>query len=344
MKKEPQQWIFHRRPLKKAEPAPKRKQCLTPLRLAAIALTAALGFLFLKKFDVRFAPFEIRPRSNVLTIETRPSLPTEPSEANGGDDAAQTVRLAVWNLENLDFAKISDSKTGERLAALIAENDFIALLGLRSGNRFLPEALGRLLNRPNGGEIFSFLAQPPDTEGRQSAFFFKTNRVAADAETLAFFSDPTGRLAPNAMAAAFAARGPENEERFTWTAVCVRAETQDERQLDVLADLYEAVRDRAGRAGHAEDDILLFGSFSVSLDRLGAIRQIPNLAALFDSVPTTTGGEAADHLIFDRTATTEYVEQFGVVDPRARFKLTPEEARAFGEHFLVWAEFTIREN
>lgn len=306
-----------------------------------------LATVLLRRFDLRTFSFFTKPHSpserenHSADNSKRMFLAERP---DGDISALASVRVAFWNLEPLDLAKISDPVVGRRIADIVAENDLTALVGLRSPNRMMIQAL---LYRLNGriNERFAALVSEPNTFDESVAFVYRIDRIAADADQTFLISGGEEECGPPVYAAAFAAKGASPESRFTFTAVAFRVESESVGEPSVTpADIYRAVQKNAGRGGVAEDDILLLGSLDAEPEELGDIRLIPNLATVNNRISTDSSGRVVDHIIFDSRSTTEYLQRYGVTDLAERFAVGSEEAKNIADHSPVWAEFSAMEN
>ena len=277
--------------------------------------------------------------------ETRPERETDRRRPVTADDwnRLRTVRIAFWNLYPADYAKVTDPEIGGRIAEIIADFDLVALAGFRAGNPGVADGLLFRVNRL--GKRFDYLVPPLSGDGEFNAFFFNRDRIAVDRSGLTRLTDSAGRLPAPALAAPFCAAGMNPTERFTFVVSVLRIDPKRSGpEPNLLADLFREVRDRSGRGGIPEDDLLFLGSFEVPIDRLGTITEIPNLVSVASGIPTDLHGRSVDHFIFDQRSTTEYVERFGIVNLSSRFNIPPEEASRIADHYPIWADFTAKEN
>ena len=327
-----------------------------------LILTVLLVFFFSRQFDFDTFPPRHLPKSSpadrwpeppeleprtLFTPASQTASAPEPIETSAPPpipETLRTIRVAVWNLYPLTFAKVTDEQIGGRIAEMISEYDLTLVLGFRAKNRSLADALLHRVNQ--SGERFACVASgmvSPD--GEFQAFFYRRDRILLDESRLFDLTDPARRLPSAGFAGAFAAKNVPEERRFTFLLCGARLRPGGSTsERDVLADLYRTLRDYGVESGAAEDDILLGGSFEATAHELGALTRIPNLAAVSDTLITTGDGRAVDHLIFDERAATEYVERFGTHDPAERFKIDRTEANRIAEHFPVYADFSVLEN
>ena len=328
----------------------------------ALILAGLLIFFFSKRFDIEHFPPRLSgttpetalvkspqtddPEPRTLFTPVSRSVPTpDPTLPQTAiPETLQTIRVAVWNLYPLTFAKITDGDIGGRIAEMIAGYDLTAVLGFRAKNRSLADALLYRINQP-GRNFACVVSGRISPEGEFQAFYYNRNRIVADESRLYDLTDPAHRLPSAGFAGAFAAKNVPPEKRFTFLFCGVRLESNtSESNRDVLADIYRTLSDRGEDEGNPEDDLLLGGSFEAPIHQLGALARIPNLAAVSDSLTTTVDGRTVDHLIFNERAVTEYVERFGAGDPAERLGISREEADRIGGHFPVYADFSVLES
>ena len=121
-------------------------------------------------------------------------------------------------------------------------------------------------------------------------------------------------------------------------------------ELDALADVYRAVRDRSakGADGRSEDDIILLGDLESDDSHLGQLNHLLGVAPPVSGLPSTVRGtQLLDNILLDRRATREFTGRVEVVDMLREFELTMTDAMAaameVSEHLPVWAEFSVYE-
>lgn len=202
-------YVHRTRPKKKEEEKPKRR-IPTLFGMVKIFFFLFVAAILFKRFDIRLFPFFSKPQTSAKRDgRAEPERP----RAFLADDTApaavppslESVRIAFWNLDPFDLRKIADPVIGRRVAQIVAENDLTALVGIRSSNRAM---LNALLYRLNGRweEPFAALVSPPNSFDESAAFIYRTDRIAADTERTLFLTDGAGRYRPPIYAAAFAVR------------------------------------------------------------------------------------------------------------------------------------------
>jgi len=254
------------------------------------------------------------------------------------------IRIASFNLDRLDEHKLSNRRVSDVLLRVIPQFELIALQGLQGQNFGV---LLRLVEQVNAitGRQYGYAACPPaprgDSPPEYSAFVFDLAAVEIDRSTLQLVHDPAGRLRRPPLVALFRVRGPAEAEAFTFELINVQLDPQQPAaELDLLADLYRAVRD----GPRSEDDIILLGDLGADENHLGRLGQIAGLSAAITSAPTTVRGmRRVDNILFDRRATVEFTGRAEVLDLMRECDLTIEGAAEISEHLPVWAELSAYE-
>lgn len=254
--------------------------------------------------------------------------------------------IATYNLAGLDDVKLSNARVGDVLSRLFRRFEVIAVEGLRGKNQGVPVRLIEQLNATSGRQ-FEFATCPTqrrDGIEHYSGFIFDKTVVEVDLSTVRFIEDPQRRFRHKPLAGLFRTR--VSPSPFTFYLVAV--DTDPDRpgpELDLLADVYRAVRDIRRGDGPSEDDVIMLGDFEADDRHLGRLGKVPNMAAAVGDVfPTTARGtKMADNILFDRRATVEFTGRAEVVDMMRDFELTVQAASEISEHLPVWAEFSVYE-
>ena len=312
------------------------------LRLLLVALLVALiggGVYFFWNYQIerhyedgKFAYLKITPRTRGDQPGDRP--PARSPKA--------TIRLATFNLGQLDERKLNNRAISDALVKVLPRYELIAVQGLQGPSR---GAIVRLVEQINSttGRHYDFAAIPAgrDPNDEYSAFLFDQTALEIDRSTL-HAVDTAGRIRRAPLVAAFRVRGLPEAEAFTFTAINVHTSPdRSAEELDVLADVFRAVHDDKQRD---EDDVILLGDLEADENHLGRLGQVPWLTAAVTGTPTTLRGtRRADNILFDRRATVEFTHRSGVLDLRREFNLTPQEELQVSDHLPVWAEFSVFE-
>jgi len=252
----------------------------------------------------------------------------------------RVVRIATWNLEPLDFSKVTNLSFGRKIARIIQEFDVIAVQGVRSQNRAVLEAILYLIDQQGGK--YDYIAPATATGGKYSATFFNTQTIIVDYESISDVYDVRGRLPTPALVANFRPNAVAPESCFTFQIINIHlsgAPTDGAALTDLLATL----KKRAGGFGLTEDDLIVAGDFGNSIQKIKDVDKIPNAATLHSDSATDIDGGANANLLFDSVATVEYVERFGVVDLAEYFDIPDAEVKNIADGRPVWGDFSVYE-
>jgi exonuclease III len=322
------------------------------LGIVIIALLGATGF-FAMNYKIeshsengKFSYLTITPRGN--SAEPQAAAPDTP--ANNDLPPPQTnratFRIATYNLGGLDEAKLGNLRVSEILSQLFRRFELIAVQGLRGKNQGVPVRLIEQLNAA-GGRQYDFATCPTqqrDGVEYYSGFIFDKSVVEVDRATVRFVEDPQRRFRRKPLVGLFRTRASPTP--FTFYLVAVDTDPEKPApELDMLAEVFRAVRDVVRTDGPSEDDVIMLGDFEADDRHLGRLGNVPGIAAaLGDIIPTTARGtKMADNILFDRRATTEFTGRAEVFDMMREFELTVQAAAEISEHLPVWAEFSVFE-
>jgi len=305
--------------------------------IAALAAGAAAGGWFVaENYDVRELP-----GIGEWSAGSESSKDILPEEIPVGREEDR-IRIASFNLQNLDAGKLNSGHVGRILTDTIRLYDIVALQEISPDDRGV---LPKLLEKVNAdGRHYALVDQPgtaSTASQTRSAFLFDRASVAVDNSTVCLVKDEGRRLRHEPLVAAFIVRGPSPEEAFTFTLINVHTDSENTaRELDVLDDVFRAVRDNPRN----EDDVILLGDLNVDQEHLGQLMDIPHIGWALSGTPTMVRRtHLADNVLFDRMATVEFTGSAGVLDLMEHFDLSKEQALAVSDHFPIWAEFSIHE-
>jgi len=297
------------------------------------------GWYLLTHYEVRgIDSVSVKPRSGDRSdgpqaAEEEP-LPVPPGR--------KTIRIATINLGPLDQHKLSKRHVVDRLSQVIRRFDVVAIQDIRARDQGILVQFVEQIN--SEGRHYDFAVPPSvgrDPVREYSAFLFDRATVQIDRSTLCPVVDPAGRLRHEPLAASFLARGPSEQEAFTFTLINVHTDaSRAVAELDLLDDVFRAVRDD----GRGEDDVIMLGDLGADDRHLGQLGQVPSITWAIADVPSTTRGtRLVDNVLFDRRATSEFTGRSGVVDLIREFELSMRQAVEISDHLPVWAEFSVYE-
>jgi deoxyribonuclease-1-like protein len=322
------------------------------LGIVIIAILGGAGYLAMNyKVERQFADngklssITIMPRDGSEAALVAPAPPPGSNQPPPQAGRA-TFTIATYNLAGLDETKLSNARVGDVLSRLFRRFDVIAVEGLRGKNQGVPVRLIEQLNATSGRQ-FEFATCPTqrrDGIEHYSGFIFDKAIVEVDLSTVRFVDDPQRRFRHKPLVGLFRTRVSSSPFTFYLVAVDTDAD-RPSPELDLLADVYRAVRDVRRGDGPSEDDVIMLGDFEADERHMGRLSKVPNMAAAVGDVfPTTARGtKMADNIFFDRRATVEFTGRAEVVDMMRDFELTVQAACEISEHLPVWAEFSVYE-
>lgn len=284
---------------------------------------------------------------NGPTSPTTPSLtPQSPEfqQANVGPNAGPALRIASFNIQDFGNTKAGKQYVMYTLADIIRQFDVVAVQEISTQNEYLIPNFVKLINesgRRYDHVIGRRLGNTPQKE--QYAYFFDTQRVIVDHQSVYTIGDPDNLLHREPLVATFRAREVNPDEAFTFTLVTIHTDPSPgivEQELDALAEVYRVVR----RSSRGEDDIILLGDFNADDRHLGRLGQLPGIHPLIAGVWTNTRqNKQYDNILIHQASTTEYAGRSGVFDIMRRYNLSQEQALEVSDHFPVWGEFSVYE-
>jgi deoxyribonuclease-1-like protein len=272
------------------------------------------------------------------------------TDVSGGTDipiqrAADTIRVATFNLSVLGHTKINTPHVVDRLAQICRQFDIIAVQEICSSDE---DIMPRLIDAINSaGRHYDYAIGPrlpqeqEDVNREQYAFIFDQASVELDRAQLYTIDDPDDLLIREPLVGWFRVRGPIAEQAFTFTLVNVHIDPdQPLEEIEQLAQVYRAVHGD----GRGEDDVFILGDFSTDERDLESFASTAGIAGVLAGTPTDTRHTRQyDNIFFQRQATNEFVGRAGIYDFMRELNLRLEEALDVSAHVPVWADFTIYE-
>ena len=259
----------------------------------------------------------------------------------GGD----VIRIATFNIQVFGEQKVSKPEVVKVLADIVRHFDIVAVQEIRDERQSLLVNFVQTINAQ--GLRFDYVIGPRlgrTTSKEQYAYIFNTDTIEVDRRTLYTVSDPDDLLHREPFVASFRCRRADPSLAFTFTMATIHTDPtpQDLRQeLAVLDQVFLSIRNDP----RGEDDIILLGDFNASYRQLSETLRLPNVAyAISTNLPTnTTHKSQYDNLLFDRTATQEFLGRSGVFDFVREYNLSLAQAKMVSDHLPVWAEFSVYE-
>ena len=256
--------------------------------------------------------------------------------------AGETIRVASFNIQVFGESKSSKPEVMRVLAEVIRRFDVVAIQEIRSRNENVLPAFVDQVN--STGRKYDYLIGPRlgrSSSKEQYAYIYDTQVIESDRSMLYTIDDPHDLLHREPLVGTFRVRGPAPTEAFTFTLINIHTDPDEvRRELDVLDDVYRAVRDD----GRGEDDIVLLGDLNADESQFGQLGQLAGIVWAISGVPTNTRGtKLYDNLLYSQPATREFTGRSGVLNLMREFNLTMDQAIDVSDHMPVWAEFSAYE-
>jgi deoxyribonuclease-1-like protein len=262
------------------------------------------------------------------------------------------IRIATFDIQAFDAQKVANPNVMQTIAAIISNFDLVAIQGVRSPEAMPVARVVDLINR-SGGKYSVSMSEPVGNPGRkeQYAFVWDTNRIRMIPDTNYSVRDDADRMVREPYVASFETRtaAAQGLAPFRFTIINAHIDPDETspaatmKELSVLDDVFVRVREFEYTT-RGEDDVILVGNLNVDARNLGELGQIPGIVSIAGNQPTTTDGtKTVDHILIDRSVTSEFSTRYGVVDYQKDFGLTREQALMISDHRPVWAEFSVTE-
>ena len=306
--------------------------------VGAVLLVIAAVWLLLQNYSIEgLERLVLKPRAG--------AAPGGDVVADGGPPparAGETIRVASFNIQVFGESKSSKPEVMQVLAEVIRRFDVVAIQEIRIRNENLLPAFVDQVN--STGRKYDYLIGPRlgrSSSKEQYAYIYDTQSIESDRSMLYTIDDPHDLLHREPLVGTFRVRGPAPTEAFTFTLINIHTDPDEvRRELDVLDDVYRAVRDD----GRGEDDIVLLGDLNADESQFGQLAQVAGIAWAISGVPTNTRGtKLYDNLLYSQPATREFTGRSGVLNLMREFNLTMDQAIDVSDHMPVWAEFSAYE-
>ncbi|WP_242631982.1 endonuclease/exonuclease/phosphatase family protein [Rubripirellula amarantea] len=269
-----------------------------------------------------------------------------------GEKPSETMRIATFNIQFFGPSKVADPNIMQTLAQIVSQFDVVAIQEVRNSQVQPVRALVDLI-RASGGD-YDFTVSESIGEGTYKeayAFVFDRSRIALVPGSAYLVQDPGERMTREPMVASFQAITKPSDARRPFRFTLINAHTSPSEvaasaignEMDVLDDVFVSVRnyeyDMVG-----EEDAIMLGDLNVDTRNLRELGQIPNVVSIAGDIMTNTRGDKTyDHILIDRTQTREFTGAYGILDMKATFGISEEEAIKISDHQPLWAEFTMYE-
>ncbi len=255
-----------------------------------------------------------------------------------------SIRVATFNLQQFGRTKSSKPHVMEMLARILRQFDVVACQEIRSRDQSVLPALMDHINV--NGLHYDYVIGPrvghTASYKEQFAFVFDSETIEVDRTQFYTIDDPDDLINRDPFVGWFRARGPANDETFTFTLVNVHTDPDRvDQENSLLGSVLGAVR----ADGRNEEDVILLGDFNAAARHLEKTLPNANLTwAIASSIATNTSGtDQFDNIGFTATFTDEFTGRAGAFDFLREFNLTIPQAAEVSGHLPAWSEFQVFE-
>jgi len=294
------------------------------------------GMLLLEGFSLSTAAAADPAVGGVAAVPQAPQLPgPSPLPPVRPWDA---VMVASFNIQVFGESKIAKPHVVEILARVIRQFDIVAIQEVRAKSDGVIPRFVQAVNAD--GSRYHWIIGP--REGRtvskeQYCFLYDMNRIEVDAGSIGVVPDPEGKLHRPPMHARFRTRVIPQSLAFTFWLVDIHTDPDEvPQEIDALVDVFQAMRS----VRPDEDDVILLGDLNAGPPQFGRFTKTPGVTwAVSGTTTNTHRTKTYDNLIFDRSATAEYLGRWGVLDLQSTFGLPLDRALEVSDHNPVWGAF-----
>ncbi|MEZ6089583.1 MAG: endonuclease/exonuclease/phosphatase family protein [Pirellulaceae bacterium] len=253
------------------------------------------------------------------------------------------LRVATFNIEIFGKAKSENPEVMNYLALILRQFDVIAVQEIRSAERTPVDALLQRINASGDQYQVVLSERLGRTDSKeQYAYFWDATRVDLIQGSVYLVNDEQDFMHREPFVASFRSRrsAAPGSQPFSFTMINVHTDPDETTQeLNVLDDVFQSVR----AYEFSEDDFILVGDLNVESNELGELGMIHAIESLNREKTNTAGSRCIDHIIIDRSVTTEWMSA-GVIHYERDLQLTREQADLISDHRPVWAAFDINEH
>jgi deoxyribonuclease-1-like protein len=265
---------------------------------------------------------------------------------NGGP----AIRIATFNACMFGDKKATKPYVMATIADIVRQFQIVAIQEIRTENEYFIDNFLRTYVNVDGRKYDKVIGPRlgRTSSKEQYVFIYDTASIDVNPRCVFTVNDPDDLLEREPLVAMFRVRGPPPEQAFTFVLIDMHTSPprkgdphRAEKECDVLADVYQAVR----RACPGEDDIILLGDLNVDDQHLGELGRISGIYPVVRHTYTNTRQNAQyDNIIFHGPSTTEFTGRWGVYNFAQPIGLNIDQALEVSDHFPVWAEFNAYES
>ncbi len=267
-----------------------------------------------------------------------PPPPPPPSPPVGRGKPPDALLICSFNIQVFGESKLAKPEVVDVLARIVRMFDIVAIQEVRAKSDSVVPTFVQAVNAD--GSRYHWVIGPRlgrTSSKEQYTFVYDTYRVEVDPSSVGTAPNPGDKLHRPPMFARFRTRASPPEAAFTFWMVDTHTDPDEvPQEVDALADVFVAMQ----RARPDEDDVILLGDLNAAPNQFGRIAQIPNIGwAVSGTTTNTRRSKTYDNIIFSRSATTEYLGRWGVLDLQSTFGLSLDQALQVSDHNPVWAAF-----
>jgi deoxyribonuclease-1-like protein len=253
-----------------------------------------------------------------------------------------TIKIASFNIQVFGESKLNKPEALRTLVEIVQRFDVVAIQEVRATS---DEILPRFVAALNAtGRQYDFVIGPRlgrTNSKEQYAFVFDRQTIECDRSATYTVQNPGDKMHRAPLVASFRTRNAPPQQAFTFTLVNIHTDPDEvPQELNALVDVIRGVRNN----GRGEDDVLLLGDLNADERMLASLAQSTGCSLVVSGVPTNTrGSKTYDNLLYARGATTEFTQQWGVLDFAREYHLSEQQALEVSDHRPIWAEFSVYE-
>ncbi len=252
------------------------------------------------------------------------------------------VSIGSFNIQVFGTSKMNDANLMGYLVDIARKFDVLAIQELRSTDDTIVPRFVQMINQ--GGFQYGYVVGPREgrTDSKEQYIYIFNEQKIERIDKGIVLRHPQRLLHRDPLAVTFRCRTPDPRNGFTFTLINIHTDPDlVPTEMGALADILRMAR----QAFPYEDDLILLGDLNASPLQFGPLAQIPNLFAIIppEMNTNTMRSKCYDNIVFDRYATNEFQNKFGVFDLAQFYGLKLEQAQLISDHLPIWGLFSAYE-
>jgi endonuclease/exonuclease/phosphatase family metal-dependent hydrolase len=255
--------------------------------------------------------------------------------------------VGSFNIARFGESKSAKAVVMDRLMEITYPFDVLAIQEVVSQQEAVVQNFVDKLNTKYGAK-FNYVVGP--FVGRtnyveRAAYVYDTSRLNL-VEQPFMIADPEDKLHREPLVARFQVREDLASNPFSFVMVNLHLDPDSgAAELDHVSDLLNVLE---SLFKGQEDDVLLVGDFNLNPEKIFGETKFsarPEWKSVLDKqvMTNTRQNQAYDNVLYHVDKTREFLQRQGVIDLRARFRISLEEALEISDHLPVWAAFSLEE-